>query len=293
MKKFLFPLVALLLLAACNSNEKQVNDEIIFNALNVEDYSISYDNKYGFVGDRGLGFIGIACGQKMNEYTYTYKESDIIWKKQYPEFEDEKVDIGYGEIRYFPYNLKLGQFIRETYNIVVIYEASTPESKFKQLLFYDEKGNLLNKSKIQSKDFRLVDCPWDEDKMVIGGNQCILHVFDKGGNEKIFSYSDKEHFQPLSMQWKNIDNKDYFVYSVENIFLISLNNDEIIDKNSIDLNMYVGKLYPNEENIPKITNIELDVLSNTTVISLEITFYSGDKHMAQLLLDNQTGEIVE
>lgn len=292
MKKNLLTLMVLLLITSCsNDNEKQEDSDIVINALiYIPEFSISYDNQYAFIGDNE--FIGVVHGKKENQ-GYSYTNQDIVWEKKRPELEDEKEEIGYGEFAYFPYSLKLGQFILKTYNIVVIFEARTSGSNFKHLFFYDEKGNILNESKIKSEDIRLTDCPWDENKMAIEGYQCILHVFDRYGNEEIVHYIGKENFHPLFMSWKNIKDNNFFIYSTETIHLISFKDNEIKEKSSVDLNLYIKNLYPNEGYTPKINNIELSVSPNNSIASIEIVFYSGEKNVIQLILDNQTGEIIE
>lgn len=294
MRKILSLSIFLLLLVSCSKNE---DSEYVFTEIiTIDNHFISYDNKYGIIyrSEDNKGFIGMAHVNKDNNSdNYSYSAKDIVWEKQISELEAEKVDIGYGKIEYYPYNLTTAQFFQKTYNIVVQYEAGK-YGYFKYLYFYDEKGNLLNKSsKIKGTGQWTNTCPWEESKILIKNEvdtKSFFHVFDKNGNEEIYSYTGENEVDYMS--WKNINNKQYFAYSKQTICLLSLNDAEIEEINFININKLIFKLFPNEKNTPEVNNIDLNVSSNNSIANIEIVFYSGEKKIIEIVLDNQTGKII-
>lgn len=281
-----FLIFALLFLIGCseeNSSNSSKNEDVEFLYINV--LSESFDKKYGiFGGDNYLGMIYLKDGS-------LYTKDDVIWEVCCDVLEDEIVDSGYGQIEYLPYKIKVAQFFKDTYNIVVYYGVEKGLCKY--LCFYDKLGKFLNKSsKIKNKDYRIVSCPWNNEKIIIKNEiENKFHVFDKNGNEEKYVYAGKNNIE--YMEWVNIENNYYFAYSTQSVGFLLLRDKEIEEKKILNIEEYVEILYPNEKNTPKINKVvAYEVNKERCKVELEVILFNSQKEIVTIILNSNTGEII-
>ena len=123
--------------------------------------------------------------------------------------------------------------------------------------------------------------------MILGIDQTeedTYYVYDYKGTEKeILKYKGKY----------NIEDNRYFSCSNNAICLISFQDKEIKIDSEINLPDYITKLYPNEENTPKINKVvDYEVNKERCKVELEVILFNSQKEIVTIILNSNTGEII-
>lgn len=278
---------ALLCLAACGSDEEQIiQDEMLEQPGST---SYSFDNKY-----------------KLSIYSETirlYEGTELVWENPIEKISME-VDLGYGETQIIECQFGNAFFFPNSYNVYVVYH----KNPYIYYYFYDIEGNLINKIFTSSGGILEQKCPWNESMRIIqiwpddGEYEkgiTYYQTFDENGNNEKYQCIDNVsnigglHFDGF----KNIPgtNLRYVNSQNGNILFISVNVDEkeiTIDACS-DLDKFIRDNYPEETNAPRYSIADFNVEQDTTILTINVTFYSGEKEQLKITIDNQTGNIVQ
>ena len=280
----IFLIFALLFLIGCSENTSTDLKEGEDPNLGTEVYSAhckSFDNKYA------ASFLSEKIVMALINGESSFTINDIIWERSLEKLDDE--ELGYGEHK--AYTLVDLNFFRNTYNLFTLYRAA----KTQYLFFYDEKGKVLNQPNKTPITNIKTNCPWDKDCMILGIDQTeedTYYVYDYKGTEKeILKYKGK--YNILGMSWESIEDNRYFSCSNNAICLISFQDKEIKIDSEINLPDYITKLYPNEENTPKINKVvDYEVNKERCKVELEVILFNSQKEIVTIILNSNTGEII-
>lgn len=297
MKNILLLIIVVLTVAGCGSDNKEIYVED-FN-MPMQKYGTSYDSKY--ITTLYNHQDKMMFGLYKNTENLIRREENKIWEKPV-EIIKETINIGYGETVEAEYNPYVFLFFPgETYNTYVMYTDKYGHAYY---YFYNEDGELLHKSKITVSDISysvLKPCPWDISKAIViiskintpTENKETIIEYSKNGEEKQFTIQRVPGNNYMSYQkWTKINNNNYFVPSGKYLFIFSLNNDTFTETSEINIEKYVGSLYPNEIKAPKFETEGIEVFSDYSIVSIKVTLFSGITDIIKVKINNETGEFI-
>ena len=288
MKKLITLMFALLCLAACGGDDEKIiqQDEVVEEPMFV---SYSFDKKYKLSVYR--------------EKIRFYEGTELIWENPIEKVSME-VDLGYGEPQIIECPFGNAFFFPDSYNVYAVYY----KNPYMCYYFYNIKGNLTNRVHIKASALLEQKCPWNESLRIVqtwpndgeyekgityyqtfdenGNNeiyQCIENISDTGG----LHFDGFKKIPGTNLRYVNSQNL--------NILFISVNEDEkkITIDACFDLGKFIRDSYPEETNAPRYSIADFNVEQDTTVLTIDVTFYSGEKEQLKITIDNQTGNIVQ
>lgn len=287
MKKFLFPLVALLLLAACSSSEDTINEPEppkykIDSTIAVGDLKLQ---AYIFEGDYYIEAID-ESGNKV----FTIKDR----AEGYIE------DLGFGETKEYPVR---GCFLLSALNkndhlyILVSLYASEAAHPHKFILKIRE-GKIVKKEYLDIYDPQIPYLHFYPEKIAEWYGEYIVTYSTLRTSNYFISVLDKD----LNIIWKNlngnakeliknIETKSYISSSVNNVIYVTYNTVVCLDISKYAYGTYLWQVTITDEEI-RVNKSTYSLDGDNVIVDVDATTKAGEKKKYHLVLNKATGELV-
>lgn len=279
---------------ACGSNE---DEEVIVDEVlpNPDMISYSFDKKYIACIYWSLGLNCIRV----------YDKSGLVWERPIEKIY-EKVNYGYGEIETVVCSIKGVFFFPDSHNVYAVYtDGISPYIRC--FCFYDLNGNLLARVSTNANGTLGRECPWDKSLCIVRiypdteyiEGVIYYQTFDENGNNEIYKCINSVSSSGRLLIWDNfiriLNTSRYISYDDSYLLFVTINEDEKVITIDAECKIYafIKEKYPQEVNSPRyeITNIYSE--ENVSIITIDVTLYSGKKENLEITVDNYTGKIIE
>lgn len=285
MKKILFPLVAILLLAACSSSEDTINEPEppkyqIDSAIPVGNLRLQ---AYIFEGDYYIEAIDEA-GNKV----FTIKDKA----------EGYTYDLGFGETEYYPVR---GCFLQSAlkkddcfYILAGLYSSELVAHPHKFLLKI--KDGKVIKKEFFDNDFH--EGFFFPEKIAEWYGEYIVIYSTIRTSAYFISVLDKD----LNIIWKNlngnaegliknIETESYISSSVNNVIYVTYNTVVCLDVSKYAYGTYLWQSPITDEEI-RVDKSTYSLDGNNVIVDVDATTKAGEKKKYHLVLNKATGELV-
>lgn len=287
MKKFLFPLVAILLLVACSSSEDTINETEppkyqIDSAIPVGDLKLQ---AYIFEGDYYIEAID-ESGNKM----FTIKDKA----------ESYTHDLGFGETEYYPVR---GCFLLSALNkndhlyILVSLYGDLVAHPHKFILKVRE-GKIVKKEYLDIYDSKIPYLHFYPEKIAEWYEEYIVIYSTIRTSAYFISVLDKD----LNIIWKNLNGnaeeliknielQNYISSSINNMIYATNNMVKCVDVTKDGYDKYLWQTPITDEEI-RVNKSTYSLDGNNVVVDIDATTRAGEKKKYHLVLNKATGELV-
>lgn len=285
MKKFLFPLITILLLAACSSSEYTIN-EIDSPKYKIDSSILVGDLKlqaYTFKGDYYIEAID-ESGNKV--FTIKDKAADYIH------------DFGFGEKREYPVKgcFLLSALDKNDYLYVLVSLYGDQVAHPHKFILKIKDGKIIKKEYFDTDD--LLHGHFYPEKIAEWYGEYIIIYSTVRTSGHFIAVLDKDlnfvYGNPMdAIEWvRCIEKQDYLPFSLKNMVYTANSAIICVDISEYLYNKYLIWQIPITDEEIRVNKLTYSLDGNNIVADVDATTKAGEKKKYYLILNKDTGELV-